>query len=821
MFRFNGFTQKANNAINLAISAASQLGHTYIGSEHLLYGLQKEGSGVAYHLLFSLGVQREDILSLLIKTIGSGMKTDLSPGDLTPRCKRILEMSILEARVLGHSYVGTEHILMAILKENDSYAVRFLKEIGVDPDRLYKNLIEAMGAEAMEIYGTDRSKKAPTKTAKPQNTKTPNLDKYSKDLTDQAQANQLDPVIGRQEEISRVVQILSRRTKNNPCLIGEAGVGKTAIVEGLAQRIVDGEVPDILREKRLVSLDLTSMVAGTKYRGDFEERIKTVLAEVVAAGNIILFVDEIHNIMGIGAAEGAVDAANILKPQLARGEIQLVGATTLEEYRRHIEKDAALERRFQSILVKEPTEEDAVKILEGLRDRYEAHHKIRISDEAIQAAVTLSARYINDRYLPDKAVDLIDEAASCVKLKAFTAPKDIKELEERLKSLREEKESAINAQEFEQAAKIRDSELEIKDKIQVLDGNWKCGDRQQGEVTAEDVAQVVAKATGIDVTTLTQEQSQRLLHLEEELHRQVVGQDQAVTAVAKAIRRGRVGLKDPGRPIGSFIFLGPTGVGKTELTKALAKALFGSEQALIRLDMSEYMEAHAASKMVGAPPGYVGYDDGGQLTERIRRRPYSVVLFDEIEKAHPDVFNMLLQILEDGTLTDSQGRRVSFQNAVIIMTSNLGARFITERKNFGFSAGGEEDDDKRIRSDVLGELRRAFKPEFLNRVDETIVFHKLTQEEIHTIAQRLLEQVSQRVEQMGIALTFAPQAVEAVAKAGFDPIYGARPLRRAIQQKIEDAFADHLLKGDFAAGDSVLCTLEGEEYRFLKGEKRQ
>lgn len=821
MFRFNGFTQKANNAINLAITAASQLGHTYIGSEHLLYGLHKEGSGVAYHLLFSQGIQGEDLLSLLIKTIGSGLATELTPGDLTPRCKRILEMSILEARVLGHSYVGTEHILMAILKENDSYAVRFLKEIGIDPDRLYKNLIEAMGAEAMEIYGTDRSKKAPTKTAKPQNTKTPNLDKYSKDLTDQARANQLDPVIGREEEISRVVQILSRRTKNNPCLIGEAGVGKTAIVEGLAQRIMDGEVPDILREKRLVSLDLTSMVAGTKYRGDFEERIKTVLAEVVAAGNVILFVDEIHNIMGIGAAEGAVDAANILKPQLARGEIQLVGATTLEEYRRHIEKDAALERRFQSILVKEPSEEDAVKILEGLRDRYEAHHKIRITDGAIQAAVTLSARYINDRYLPDKAVDLIDEAASCVKLKAFTAPKDIKELEERLKTLREEKESAINAQEFEQAAKIRDSELEIKERIQALDGNWKSGDRREGEVTAEDVAQVVAKATGIDVTTLTQEQSQRLLHLEEELHRQVVGQDQAVAAVAKAIRRGRVGLKDPGRPIGSFIFLGPTGVGKTELTKALAKALFGSEQALIRLDMSEYMEAHAASKMVGAPPGYVGYDDGGQLTERIRRRPYSVVLFDEIEKAHPDVFNMLLQILEDGSLTDSQGRKVSFQNAVIIMTSNLGARFITDRKNLGFSHGGAEEDDKRIRTDVLGELRRAFKPEFLNRVDETIVFHKLTQEEIHTIAQRLLEQVSKRVEQMGIDLTFAPQAVEAVAKAGFDPIYGARPLRRAIQASIEDTFADHLLKGDFTAGDRVLCTLDGENYRFQTLEKQK
>ncbi len=808
MFRFNGFTQKANSAINIAIDQAAALGHTYIGSEHILYGLAAEGSGVAYFALQSRQIRAEDILNLLVKTVGQGIPGALSPRDLTPRCKRILEVAMMESRTLGHNYVGTEHLLIALLKENDSYAVRFLKELGVDPDQLYKIIIEAMGAEAMELYGTDRNKKIPPKPPRTQNTRTPNLDKYSRDLTELARAGRMDPVVGREQEIQRVLQILSRRTKNNPCLSGEAGVGKTAIVEGLAQKIVSGEVPQSLQNKRVVSLDLTSMVAGTKYRGDFEERIKQVLMEVVAAGNIILFVDEIHNIMGIGAAEGAVDAANILKPQLARGELQLVGATTIDEYRRHIEKDAALERRFQSVLIKEPSEEYALQILKGLRDKYEAHHKIRITDEALAAAVSLSARYIADRYLPDKAVDLIDEAASCVRLRVYSSPKEQRELEDRLKSLKEEKEAAIIAQDFEQAAKLRDQEKELADRLEEQNNRIASqSGRALQEVTAEDVARIVSISTGIEVTSLTQEQGERLMKLEGELHRRVVGQEQAVSAVARAIRRGRAGLKDPNRPIGSFLFLGPTGVGKTELSKALASWLFGSQSALIRFDMSEYMEKYNVSKLVGSPPGYIGYDEGGQLTEKIRRKPYSVVLFDEIEKAHPDVFNILLQVLEDGILTDSQGRTVSFKNTVIIMTSNVGARHIGEPKNLGFTGGkpSAKNEEERIKKEVMGELKQTFKPEFLNRVDEMIVFHKLGEEEIGQIASNLLGQVAQRLEQMKIAISFEPEVVDFVAKEGFDPRYGARPLRRVIQTKIEDLLADKMIGGELSAGDKVRC----------------
>lgn len=804
MFRFNGFTQKANNAINLSISQAASLGHTYIGSEHLLAGLLKEGSGVAYNALVQRNVTYTHYRELLTKTIGKGAQSTLTPEDFTPRCKRILETAIAEARTLGNSYVGTEHILIGILKETDSYAVRFLKELGVDCDQIYSTLAVVVGAESNNDLG-DKSKRPaskPTRTA----TKTTNLDRFSRDLTEYARLGKLDPVIGRDKEIERVIQILSRRSKNNPCIIGEAGVGKTAIVEGLAQRIVEGDVPDLLKNRRLLALDLSGMVAGTKYRGDFEERIKSVIDEVVAAGNIILFIDELHTLIGTGAAEGAIDAANILKPQLARGEIQVVGATTVEEYRRHIEKDAALERRFQSIMVEEPSEQDAIEILRGLRERYETHHKVTITDDALESAVTLSARYIPDRFLPDKAIDLIDEAASRVRIQAVATPANLRELEERLAVLREDKEAAINAQDFELAAKVRDNEHEVRVKLMQLRANWeKSNPSNQNQVTSETISQLISTITGIDVTTITEEQGQRLLRLEEMLHKEVVGQDEAVGAVARAIRRGRLGLKDPERPIGSFIFLGPTGVGKTQLCKALAKSLFGSEQAMIRLDMSEYMEKHSVSRLTGSPPGYVGYEDGGQLTERIRRKPYSVVLFDEIEKAHPDTFNVLLQIVEDGTLTDSQGRRVSFKNAVIIMTSNLGARFITDKKSFGFVAQSADADDKAVKNNIMNELKQAFRPEFLNRIDEIIIFSRLNHSEVRQIAQIMLDLVVKRLESLGITAEFSEAVAEEVARQGYDSIFGARPLRRAIQTMVEDKIAGDMLLCNIKSGDKIFC----------------
>ncbi|MDR2654458.1 MAG: ATP-dependent Clp protease ATP-binding subunit [Oscillospiraceae bacterium] len=817
MYKFSGFTSKANDALNLSIEIAESFGHTYIGSEHMVLGLLREGSGVAFTILERNNITYNDFDGKMLNTIGRGEETRLSPSDFTPRSKRILEMSVMEARMLGHEYIGTEHILMAILHESDSYAVKFLAELGVNPKEMYNECIKAISGGEPEAAGGMGKQEAPVK----RKSNTPNLDKFSNDLTDAARSQRLDPVIGRKTEIERVIQILSRRTKNNPCLIGEPGVGKTAIAEGLAEKIVDGEIPEILKNKRVVSLDLSSMVAGTKYRGDFEDRIKNALDEVQKDGNVILFIDEIHTIVGAGAAEGAVDAANILKPLLARGEVQVIGATTLNEYRKYIEKDAALERRFQPVLVNEPSPEDAVKILAGLRDRYEAHHKVKITDGALEAAVKLSVRYINDRFLPDKAIDLVDEAASRVRLKAFTSPPELKKLEDKLKSILEDKTAAINAQDFLQAEKLKNREQLVREQLEEQKVSWRERvNRMVGEVTEESITEIVSGWTGINVKQLSEEESERLLHMEETLHNRVIGQEEAVSAVAKAIRRGRVGLKDPKRPIGSFIFLGPTGVGKTELSKALAEVLFGNEDAIIRIDMSEYMEKHSVSRMVGSPPGYVGYDEGGQLSEKVRRKPYSVLLFDEIEKAHPDVFNMLLQILEDGILTDAQGRRVDFKNTVIIMTSNVGARLISEKVgSLGFT-GVSSDQDKlgadnsRMRDNVLSELKKSFKPEFLNRVDEIIVFTKLSHDEIKAIASNMLRNLEKRVADLGVGIYFDDLATDKIAKVGYDDIYGARPLRRAISAQIEDRLSEEILEGRIQPGQNIYCTVRDDAFIF-------
>ena len=809
MYKFNGFTEKANRALNLAIEKAETMGHTYIGSEHLLLGILAEGTGAAATLLASEGITEEKVAELLAEKVGEGLPTSLSPDDFTPRSKRILEMSIAAARSISGGYVGTEHILLAIIEEGQSYAVAFLKELGVNPEERSSKILSA--SEGFSGAG----KSAPA--GKKSDGKCPTLDKFGRDLTAEAKAGKIDPVIGRGEEIQRVIQILTRRTKNNPCLIGEPGVGKTAIAEGLALKIADGEVPEILENKRVVSLDLTGMVAGTKYRGDFEERIKTALDEVKKSGDVILFIDELHTIVGAGSAEGSTDAANILKPSLARGELQVIGATTLNEYRKYIEKDAALERRFQPVTVGEPTEEEAVEILKGLRDKYEAHHHVKITDEAINAAVKLSSRYISDRYLPDKAIDLIDEAGSRVKLQSMTPPENIRLLEDEIKTISAEKTASVNAQDFEGAAKLRDREKEKTEQLKKLKEQWHESNRHAGgEVTAEEIAEIVSGWTGIPATTLTEEEGQKLLRLEDTLHKRLVGQDEAVSAVSRAIRRGRVGLKDPKRPTGSFLFLGPTGVGKTELCKTLAETMFGSENAVIRFDMSEYMEKHTVSRLVGSPPGYVGYDEGGQLTEAVRRKPYSVVLFDEIEKAHPDIFNILLQILDDGVLTDSQGRKVNFKNTVIIMTSNVGARAISEQKSLGF---GDKDaaakDDKTIKDEVMTALKAQFRPEFLNRIDDIIVFKQLEKDDITEIARRLLKVLSDRIfDNMEITLSFTEKAVEKLADAGFDKVYGARPLRRAIQNAIEDSLSEEILSGKIKRGDTVLCDATDEGYSF-------
>ncbi|MCK9478872.1 MAG: ATP-dependent Clp protease ATP-binding subunit [Firmicutes bacterium] len=800
----NRFTEHAERALQLANEAALKLGHGYIGSEHILLGLVQEGNGVAAKALTSFGVTGERIVAKIEELIGINPEgVDVKAIGMTPRTKRILELGWSEAQRMGHSYIGTEHLLMGMLREGDSVAMRIMVELGADPQKLYGELAKLFSPGTAQ-QGNQSASAVGGSSA------TPTIDQFSRDLTQLAKDSKTDPVIGRSKEIDRVIQILSRRTKNNPCLIGEPGVGKTAIAEGLAQKIADGSLPEILKGKRVLSLDLSSMVAGTKYRGEFEERLKKAIDEVIKSGNIILFIDELHTLIGAGAAEGAIDAANILKPSLARGEIQVVGATTLDEYRKYIEKDSALERRFQPITVDEPTVEEAVLILKGLRDKYEAHHKVKITDEAIEEAVKLSQRYIPDRFLPDKAIDLMDEAASKVRLKSFIAPPDMKKLEEKIQKIGNDKEAAIRQQEFEKAAKLRDDEKTLRDELEKQKEKWSVSQQKSTlSIGAEEIAHIVANWTGIPVQTLEQEESERLLKMEEILHKRVIGQKEAVSSVSKAIRRGRVGLKDPKRPTGSFIFLGPTGVGKTELSKALAEAMFGDEDSMIRLDMSEYMEKHTVSRLVGSPPGYVGYDEGGQLTEKIRRKPYSVVLFDEIEKAHPDVFNILLQILEDGILTDAQGRRVDFRNSVIIMTSNVGARNLFETKRLGFEdTSNEKKNYEDIKSSLLTELRRTFKPEFLNRVDDLIVFHTLSEVEIRKIAENMLQTLSKRLSEMGVNISFTEDAVSMLAKDGFDPTYGARPLRRTIQSKVEDYLAEQMLEGAVKEGDTVTADVK-------------
>ena len=811
-YTFKGFTEKANTALNLAIESACEMGHTYIGSEHILLGLCKEGSGVAYAALDECGVTAQRVEELIRGGSGyASSESALTPDDFTPRTKRVMQTAMTYSARTGAGFVGTEHLLVALISDRDSYAIRYLGELGASPQAIANTL----GAK---LSGGDREGYEPTPGgAQPKpDSDSKTLDSFSRDLTEAAKKGEIDPVIGREEEIQRIIQILSRRTKNNPCLIGEPGVGKTAVAEGLALKIANGEVPEHLRDKRVVALDLTGMIAGTKYRGDFEDRIKNAIDEVKKSKNIILFIDELHTIIGAGSAEGSADAANILKPSLARGDFQVIGATTLDEYRKYIEKDAALERRFQPVTVGEPSEEDAKKILLGLRDRYEAHHKVKISDAAVDAAVRLSSRYIADRYLPDKAIDLIDEAASKVRLSVLTFPEEIKELEETYDKLEQEKTSAVSEQDFERAAALRDEQKNVKSSLDKAKTEWQERSKEnRGEVTAEDIAAIVSSWTRIPVVELTREESDRLLNMEKILHERVVGQDEAVSAVSRAIRRGRVGIKDPKRPTGSFIFLGPTGVGKTELCKALAQAMFGDENAMLRLDMSEYIEEHTVSRLVGSPPGYVGYDEGGQLTEAVRRKPYSVVLFDEIEKAHPDVFNMLLQILEDGRLTDSQGRTVDFKNTIIIMTSNVGARRIIDKQNsLGFGDASEKAENTDVRELVMSELKQVFRPEFLNRVDDIIVFNKLTKDEIKEIASKMLETLTKRLDTLGVKVSFTDKAVEAIADAGFDDTYGARPLRRAIVTNIEDKLSERMLEADFDSTKPITCDYDGEKFTF-------
>ena len=802
------FSPRAENVLRLAQEAAGELGHGYVGCEHLLLALLREDEGIAYRALIETGLTEQMLHDLIVRAVGRGLSGSAPSQGLTPRAKSTVEFAVAEAMRSRSMYIETEHLLLGLLRDGSNMAVRLLSTAGVEPKKLYSAVVGKMNEQPRAVPNARET----IGRAKDSGKNAKGLAEFTRDLTQMAREGKLDPVIGREAEITRTIQILSRRTKNNPCLIGEPGVGKTAIAEGLAQKIVAADVPEELMDKRLLSLDLSGMVAGTKYRGEFEERIKELLNEVVRDGNVILFIDELHTIVGAGSAEGAVDAANIIKPALGRGEIRVIGATTLNEYRKYIEKDAALERRFQSVQVGEPTAEQALEILKGLRDKYEAHHKLAITDEALAAAVELSRRYINDRFLPDKAIDLMDEAASRVRMAAEPVSEELKAIEEKVTTLGREKAAAIAAQDYEKAAQLRDIEANYREQADMERENLKRVAREKSRsVGEEDIAAVVSGWTGIPVTRLTEDEGEKLLRLESTLHERVVGQEEAVRAVAKAIRRGRVGIKDPKRPIGSFLFLGPTGVGKTELCKTLAEAMFGDENAMVRIDMSEYMERHTVSRLVGSPPGYVGYDDGGQLTEKVRRKPYSVVLFDEIEKAHEDVWNILLQILEDGVVTDSQGRHVDFKNTVIVMTSNVGAQNITSSATrLGFADGAETDEAKsfeRVKSAVMKQLRRTFKPEFLNRIDETIVFHQLSQENIVAIARHMLGEVAKRIETLGLTLSVEDAAVELLAKEGFDPVYGARPLRRLIRSAVEDAVAEQLLEGKLRAGDCARITV--------------
>ena len=807
---FERFTERARQVVVLAQDEARALKHNYIGTEHILLGLLREEEGLAARVLESLDITVEEVRAQVARIVGQGDEVTTGQIPFTPRAKKVLELALREALSLGHNYIGTEHILLGLVRENEGVAARILLDFDADAEKIRNEIIRMLSGPGRRQQGAAGASGEKTKSSKL-------LDQFGRNLTKLASESKLDPVVGRQTEIERVMQILSRRTKNNPVLIGEPGVGKTAVVEGLAQRISSNQVPELLKGKQIYTLDLAALVAGSKYRGEFEERLKKVMKEITQRGDIILFIDELHNLVGAGAAEGAIDAASILKPALARGELQTIGATTLDEYRKYLERDAALERRFQQIRVEEPSVEDTVQILRGLRDRYEAHHRCKITDEALYASASLADRYIQDRHLPDKAIDLIDEAASRMRIKSMSAPPRYRELEDEIDRVRTEKEEAIENQEFEKAASLRDKERKLTQKKRELEESWRSSENEvQPEIGEEEIADIVSMWTGIPVFKLTEAESQKLIRMEEELHKRVVGQQLAIVAVSKAIRRARAGIKDPKRPAGSFIFLGPSGVGKTELARTLAEFLFGDEDAMIQVDMSEYMEKHSVSRLVGSPPGYVGYDEGGQLTEAVRRKPYSVVLLDEIEKAHPDVFNILLQILEDGKLTDAQGRKVDFRNTIVIMTSNIGAAQISKNQTLGFSVGDEQGlSYEDMKSRVMSELKRVFRPELLNRIDEIIVFHKLEKHEILEIVDLMMKRVREQMETHGVVIELTDEARELLVENGYDPAMGARPLRRAIQRYIEDPLADFILGRELAPGSTIIV---GRKAQVEEGE---